>query len=87
MSSVRQRLNIRVHRIRSSENSLLPGMNGVRRTPAGDLAIAVTHINNGGVARLIHIDAIAAGTKNGEREIRSIDFDRLVLRKASHANA
>src|SRR6516162_9194915 len=79
------RLDVGIERIRTGEEALLFGMNGISRTAAGDFALALSDANVSSVACLIDVETVASGPKNGKSQIRSIDLDGLVLGHAANS--
>jgi hypothetical protein len=74
-----QRLDIGAQGIRAGEDTLLARMKSKSGAPAGNLAFAVADVNYRGVSGFIDVDAVVAGTQDGECKIGGVDFDGLVL--------
>src|SRR6266567_4416184 len=79
-------LHVGVKLFSPEERAGLPRMNRISRSTARDFAFAVANKHGGRVACLVHIDAIAAGTKNGKRQVWSVDLERFVVIETAHAN-
>src|SRR5208337_5632990 len=67
--------------------ALLARVNGVRGTAAGDFTFPIANADDGGVAGLVDIDAVAARTKNGEGGIGRVDFDVFAVPQTPHTDA
>src|SRR6266571_2452818 len=53
---------------------------------AGDFAFAIANKHGGRVARLVHINAVAAGTEDGKRQVWSVNLKGFIIIEIAHAN-
>jgi hypothetical protein len=81
-----QILHIRTQLIRSREDRIVMRANGIRRSAAGNLAFPFANPNGGGIAPLINVDAIGAGARNRESQVRRVNFIGLVFTQMAHAH-
>jgi hypothetical protein len=79
-------LHVSAQLIRSRKNRVVMRANGIRRSPAGDLAFPVANSDRGGIAAFINVDAIGAWPCNRESQIRRIDFVGLVFTQMTNAH-
>ena len=68
------------------ERAGLPRMNRISRSTARDFAFAIANKHGGRVARLVHINAVAAGTKDGKRQVWSVNLKGFIIIETAHAN-
>src|SRR5215469_9635535 len=79
-------LDVGVQLIRAIKNAFFTRMNGVGGAAASDFSLAITDRHNRGVARLIYVDAVAPGAKNGKRQIGRVHLEGFIIAEPAHAN-
>ena len=79
-------LDVGVQLIGSVEHAFFVCTDVISGTAPGDFSLTVANGDHGGVARFVHVDAVAARAKNGEREIRSVHFKVFIVAEPADAN-
>jgi hypothetical protein len=79
-------LHIGAQLIGSRKYRVVMRANGIRRSAAGNLPFPVANPYRCRITAFINVDTISARTCNRERQIRCIDFIRLVIIQMTHTN-
>jgi hypothetical protein len=79
-------LHVGIQLIRSREDCVVMGANGIRRSAASDLAFTFANSDRCSIAAFINVDPISSRAVNGESQIWRIDFVRFVLIQMTHAH-
>jgi hypothetical protein len=64
----------------------LAGVNRVRRSAAGYFALTVSNGNHRRVAVFVDVNTVRARPQNVERQIRRVDFQRLIVIHSTNTN-
>ena len=78
--------HISVQLIDSAEIHGVSSANRIGRTAASHFALSITDCDQCGVTIFVDVNAIGTGPQHIERQIRCVDFQRLILVEAPNAN-